>query len=42
MDLQPGYFLQALLVAVVSALLAAVYPSLRLGGMVVASAVRQE
>lgn len=42
MDLQPGYFLQALMVAVVSALLAAIYPSSRVGGMVVAAAIRQE
>lgn len=42
MDLQPGYFLQALMVAVVSALLAAIYPSSRVGQMVVAAAIRQE
>lgn len=42
MDLRPQYFLQALMVAVVSALLAGIYPSLRLGNMVVASAIRQE
>ncbi|MCA9968586.1 MAG: ABC transporter permease, partial [Anaerolineales bacterium] len=42
MALQPGYFLQALLVAVAAALLAAVYPSLRLGRMVIATAVREE
>jgi putative ABC transport system permease protein len=42
MDLEPQYFLQAFAVAVVAALLAGVYPSLRLGQMVVAEAIRQE
>ncbi len=42
MDLEPQYFLQAFAVAVVAALLAGVYPSLRLGRMVIAEAVRQE
>ncbi len=42
MQLQPAYFLQAFLVAVGAALLAGVYPSLRLGRMVVATAVREE
>jgi putative ABC transport system permease protein len=35
-------FAQALLVAVLSALLAAIYPMLRLGKLQIASAVRQE
>ncbi len=42
MQLEPAYFLQAFLVAVGAALLAGVYPSLRLGRMVVATAVREE
>ena len=42
MDLEPVYFLQAFAVAVVAALLAGVYPALRLGKMVVAEAIRQE
>jgi putative ABC transport system permease protein len=42
MDLEPRYFLQAFAVAVVAALLAGVYPALRLGNMVVAQAIRQE
>lgn len=42
MQLEPAYFLQGLVVAIVAALLAAVYPSWRLGGMVVATAVREE
>ncbi|MCA9977107.1 MAG: ABC transporter permease, partial [Anaerolineales bacterium] len=42
MQLEPAYFGQALVVSVAAALLAAVYPSLRLGGMVVATAVREE
>ncbi len=42
MDLEPVYFLQAFAVAVVAALLAGIYPSLRLGNMVIAEAVRQE
>jgi putative ABC transport system permease protein len=42
MNLEPGYFLQAFAVAVVAALLAGVYPALRLGNMVVATAIRQE
>lgn len=42
MDLEPQYFLQAFAVAVVAALLAGIYPSLRLGSMVIAEAVRQE
>jgi putative ABC transport system permease protein len=42
MQLEPAYFLQGVLVAIGAALLAAVYPSLRLGSMVVATAVREE
>jgi putative ABC transport system permease protein len=42
MELQPAYFLQALAVAVVAALLAGIYPSWRLGNMVIATAVREE
>lgn len=42
MNLQPEYFLQAFLVAVIAALLAGIYPALRLGNMVIATAVREE
>ncbi len=42
MQLDPGYFWQALLVALVAALLAGVYPSYRLGQMAIASALRSE
>jgi putative ABC transport system permease protein len=42
MQVDPAYFLQAFLVAVGAALLAGIYPSLRLGRMVVAAAVREE
>ncbi len=42
MQLEPAYFLQAFAVAVVAALLAGVYPSYRLGKMVVATAIREE
>ena len=42
MDLQPEYFIQALLVAVGAALLAGVYPSIRVGNMEIASAIREE
>ena len=42
MDLQPSYFLQALLVAVAAALLAGIYPSIRVGNMAIASALREE
>lgn len=42
MHLEPGYFLQAFLVALVAALLAGIYPMLRLGRMVIATAIRQE
>jgi putative ABC transport system permease protein len=42
LDLQWTTFAQAMLVAVLSALLAAVYPMLRMAGIQIASAVRQE
>ena len=42
MDLEPGYFLQAFVVALIAALLAGIYPALRLGNMVIATAIRQE
>ncbi len=42
MDLQPAYFLQALAVALVAALLAAIYPSFKLGQMIIASAIRSD
>ena len=42
MQLQPGYFVQSLAVAVIAALLAGIYPAWRLGGMVIATAVREE
>jgi putative ABC transport system permease protein len=42
MDLEPSYFLQALAVAVVAALLAGIYPALRSGNMVIATAIREE
>jgi putative ABC transport system permease protein len=42
MDLEPRYFLLAFAVAVVAALFAGVYPALRLGKMVIATAIRQE
>jgi putative ABC transport system permease protein len=42
MELEPGFFIQAFLVAVVAALLAGIYPALRLGSMVIATAVREE
>jgi putative ABC transport system permease protein len=42
MDLQPEYFLQALVVAVAAALLAGIYPSIRLGKMEIAAALREE
>lgn len=42
MALQERYFWQALLVAIVAALLAGMYPALRLGRMNIAAAVRQE
>ncbi|HFC12560.1 MAG TPA: ABC transporter permease, partial [Anaerolineae bacterium] len=40
--LQPSYFLNAFFVAVTAALLAGIYPSIRLGRMVIASALRAE
>jgi putative ABC transport system permease protein len=42
MNLEPSFFLQAFLVAIVAALLAGIYPALRLGSMVIATAVREE
>ena len=42
MDLEPGYFVQAMLVAVVAALLAGIYPALRVGNMEIAAALREE
>jgi putative ABC transport system permease protein len=42
MQLQPSYFWQALVVAVVAALLAGIYPSVRQGNTIVATAIRQE
>jgi putative ABC transport system permease protein len=42
MQLEPAYFLQAFAVAVAAALLAGIYPSLRLGNMVIATAIREE
>ena len=42
MQLEPAYFLQAFAVAVLAALLAGVYPSYRMGRMVVATAIREE
>jgi len=42
MALRPEYFLQAFLVAVVAALLAGIYPALRLGNLEIAAAIREE
>jgi putative ABC transport system permease protein len=42
MELRPEYFLQALAVAVLAALLAGIYPALRVGNMAIASALREE
>ncbi|MFO7661664.1 MAG: FtsX-like permease family protein [Chloroflexota bacterium] len=42
MELQPEYFIQALAVAVIAALLAGIYPSLRVGNMEIAGALREE
>jgi len=42
MALRPEYFAQALLVAVVAALLAGIYPALRMSNMEIASAIREE
>jgi putative ABC transport system permease protein len=39
---EPAHFWQAFLVALLAALLAGVYPSLRLARMEIATAVRQE
>ena len=42
MQIEPGYFWQAWLVAVMAALLAGVYPAWRLSQMAVATAIREE
>ena len=42
MDLKPEYFVQALVVAVGAALLAGIYPSIRVSNMEIASAIREE
>ncbi len=42
MHLEAGYFLQAIGVALTAALLAGIYPSIRLGRMVIATAIRSE
>ncbi len=42
MQLAPGYFWQSLMVAVIAALLAGIYPAWRLGNMVIATAIREE
>ncbi|MEO0489642.1 MAG: ABC transporter permease, partial [Cyanobacteria bacterium J06659_2] len=42
MQIEPGYFWQAWVVAVIAALLAGVYPAWRLGKMAVATAIRQD
>lgn len=42
MHLQPIYFLQALVVALIAALLAGIYPAWRVGGMQPADALREE
>ena len=42
MDLRPEYFVQALAVAVVAALLAGIYPSIRVGNLEIATALREE
>lgn len=42
LHLEPGYFLQALVVALAAALLAGLYPARRIGRMVIADALRQE
>jgi putative ABC transport system permease protein len=42
LHLEPGYFLQALVVALTAALLAGLYPARRIGRMVIADALRQE
>ena len=42
MQLNPSYFVQAFGVALLAALLAGIYPAMRLGQIVIASAIRQE
>jgi putative ABC transport system permease protein len=42
MALEGKYFWQALMVAIVAALLAGIYPALRLGRMNISAAIRQE
>jgi putative ABC transport system permease protein len=42
MQLAPSYFWQAWAVAVIAALLAGIYPAVRMGKMVIATAVREE
>jgi putative ABC transport system permease protein len=42
MDLIPAPFIQALIIAVLGALLAGIYPAARLGRLVVARAIRSE
>ncbi len=42
MDLEPAYFLQALAVAVGAAILAGIFPALKLGNMIIATAIREE
>lgn len=42
MQLAPSYFWQAWAVAVIAALLAGIYPAVRMGRMVIATAVREE
>lgn len=42
MYLQPSYFVQAVIIAVSAALLAGIYPSLRLGNMQITTALRSD
>ena len=42
MDLEPAYFFQAFIIALLAALLAGIYPAARAGHMVIASAIREE
>lgn len=42
LHLEPGYFLQALAVALAAALLAGLYPAQRIGRMIIADALREE
>ncbi len=42
MDLEPTYFLQAFIIALLAALLAGLFPAARAGRMVIASAIREE